>query len=210
MTNEFGPNTTRFGTGLDVNGPVLGASYAEFAGQVVSVRGHIQSASGGLVGKLRDPASRESIIRARTSTANSNASALLQSEYQTGIVLLYEQSGKIGHGLTQSKIGFSYRSDSDCGTLSNFVMQEPNWQYLARATNQSLSVWAEDVVTYQNQEQMPWPGKRNWTTETMLSGTPTLVDILAGKPKDKETMETAELPELVKRVPQQTFMVIGQ
>lgn len=209
-TNEFGPNTTRFGTGLDVNGPVLGASYAEFAGQVVSVRGHMQSASGGLVGKLRDPASRESIIRIRTSTANSNSIALLQSEYQTGIVALYEQSGKIGNGLTQSKIGFSYRSDADYGTLSNFTMQEPNWQYLARATNQNLPVWSEDVVTYQNQPQMPWPGRRNWTSDTLLCGAPTLVDILAGKPADKEAMEAAELPALTKRTPQQTFMVIGQ
>lgn len=88
----------------------------------------------------------------------------------------YYEDKRIGQAdLLNNQIGFSFRDTSgrsaSAGTYGydadGFKFLETRWQQLARvgATTSQLSIWNEPNVLYQGQQQQPWPGVANWSSE---------------------------------------------
>jgi len=106
---------------------------------------------------------------------------------------------------------FSYRDkDQQYGT-NQFKFPESRWQMMQRLKMASGgSGWDENPVTYQGQQQMPWPGNDNWTSQTLLQvDKMTFFDPDKGYAQDRgATYETTDIADFTTGTPETDYVII--
>ena len=105
-----------------------------------------------------------------------------------------------GDNATIEKIAFSLRDDNEQAQYNSqtFTLAESRWQTMVRlglATGGSN--WSEPTVSYQGNDQLPWPGKKKWEDEDTLLQLEelTLFDASNGVDKDR-TDDAYQDPQL--------------
>lgn len=170
--NLFSSQLTTIDSQLFVNGSLsVTESGIVCNGPVTVVGGHISTEQAeSRQGKV-DPLKGQGLESANShlssvATAVSKEHTRGQSAYTQTLDQPYYQEGKIGSDTVQEKCAFSLRNEEQYGT-TEFKLPEPYWQYLVNAggSEDPGETWEEDVVEYQDQELMPYPGKERWEAE---------------------------------------------
>lgn len=125
----------------------------------------------------------------------------------------YYQDQRPGDDALIRDAEFSYRDDNaqEQYNTQQFMLVESRWHQMARlGMGSGGRNWAEPPVSYQGQEQLPWPGKKKWEDEpTMLQLKElTMYDTGTSSKNRPEPYENAELSELEPVTPSDSFKVI--
>jgi hypothetical protein len=106
----------------------------------------------------------------------------------------YYADEQIGNDAVQKNCTFSLRNEKQYNT-KEIKLPETYWQYmLGEETSDATKEWNEPVVTYQNYELMPYPGKKAWEEDNLLRVQDNLHDRNKGQDIGR-TEDSAELFE---------------
>jgi len=207
--NIYTQYNTRFGKAVDVFGVLRAKGQFVADSTIIAVNSDFLSANGS-VSRLRNRDVFEAQMKAIEAQAKKDA---VLDSVNRSIVDGVHSSGKVGNDDVQQAISFSLRTPEQMGT-EYFKLPEVHWQILNEAGNKAGTVWAENTVSYRNDERMPWPGKDNWTkNKTFLRMPPSafkMYDIAKGVAKPRPApYEDAKYGDFEKAVPAQTYKVIG-
>lgn len=196
--HEFAATGAIIDKGVLVGGFVEALGNALFDGEVICKDGYLTLNNSGTVFKVRADDYDRAVADAKKNLPTATQQA---QDFHNAVFFddLY-QSGNMGDDATILQVGFSYRDDGEgvqYGTTS-FALLESRWQAMARRGDASGgAAWTEPVVNYQGHQQLPYPGKINWTDQsTLLQLTQlNLYDAAAGRDKDRAN-GTYESPTL--------------
>ena len=180
--NVFQESGTLFSAQVGVMGTLLIDGQIDCTGGAAILGGVGAEEGPTMIGKLdgqaisavQDGASQLSTSEsAAVTTASTYRNAALEQEVYT------EQ--KPGSESFRKQAQFSYRTEQQYGT-TRFALPLTAWQQLAKG--HGGVPWNEPYVTYQGEQQLPWPGKKKWADEATLFGTTLLLyDVDAGADK---------------------------
>lgn len=197
--NEFGPYSTLLDTSLRINGGLVSASGgAVVSGSLLVVGGSfaVEDVSGkDPVPKLKNkPLRQAKDAVSSTSRELNKAKQRGKTAYKEQVDAKFYKNGQIGNGTVQKQLQFSFRNEKQYNT-EEFKLPETYWQHLANATGgeDAGKAWNEESIKYQDDELMPYPGKKAWEDENYLRMDDKLVD--QGRDADRADNTDYEDPE---------------
>lgn len=216
----FGPDGAVLGKNTLIGGPMCVLGDIEQDGFTVNRHGFysIDGFPGGAAGKDGEYGRKfdESIAQCRkvvgeTEDGGSNYHDAFFGEY------VYADKGP-GNDDLITRVGFSFRDDEK-GTqyhATEFTLTEGRWQQMARlgtASDGGVAKWDDEpTVSYQGRDQLPFPGKANWTDKKTLLRLSklTMFDAAEGRAADRPgPYEDPTLAASETVTPAEGFTVIG-
>jgi hypothetical protein len=206
---------------IPVNTEILGSLLVDDAvqaGGAVQALGSINSTSHPKVIDLGPSAGQiRSAIRQANARQTNEKTSGEKAHNNLFVDGLYAE-GAAGNTTTIKQAEFSYRDDDANAqyNTSDFKMVESRWQTMVRLNLATGGVeWDEPTVSYQGQDQLPWPGNKKWNDEDTLQQLSelTMFDTETGRAKDRGDdggpYTDPKLGTLKPTTPKQGFTVIG-
>lgn len=216
--NTFSVNNTQIQTGCTFDGGLTVCKDGmTIKGNIAVVGGHIgtQEAQKFLffVGWLRDNSLQAAKATLEEVTREKNRlKGEARDDFDESILnrMYVGDENQIGSKTFQQLAAFSLRTEDQMGT-TDFKIPEDYWQQLSRLGLQSLQVWSERSITYQQEEMMPHPGKKKWAEEpSFLKADQLLRDKDFDKPRDPDLYGHPVLNDWDTTIPNQEYVVTSQ
>jgi hypothetical protein len=157
-THIFGPNA------VEIQGSILAKGPMTLTDGGLAVNGNV-AAIDGAVGPINPSSNDYARVQSQLDTAR-QAFQQHQQSYQENFNTLIDQQwfadDKLGSQTVRKNTQFAPRTDKQMRSTT-FVMPEAYFQQIAGS---GLTIWNEQIITYQGRSMMPYPGHRRWKVDS--------------------------------------------
>jgi hypothetical protein len=200
VTHHLGPQAAYFPTGVGMlGGLIVCQNGVQVKGPIEGIQCVIASDlnTTGFLGYMPPGSLAYTVVEENIGlvqgTFGSIAGSMSQDK-QKGIVDYFHAAKRPGNDSVMTNSSFSPRTRQQQNTV-NFSLPEVYYQSLARA-GAGMGVWTEQVIKYQSEEFMPYPGLEAWRNDEHAFRTVSQTLHDATKGQDRTALELYEKPTL--------------